>query len=353
MINKLKIMLPGLDEHLQKMMVTEQDPSWHGEVDVYTHTVMVLDEVNKLELPEEDMELLRMIAVLHDIGKPYCTTLEDGHIRSNGHSKRGYHISMKLLDKSNLSKSDIEQIINIIRVHGEPNWILEKKDPEREVINISMMCRIDLLYHFVKCDILGRICDDKETFLINLEYFKEIAIRLNCFDKPYNFYSNISKFNYLIKKTHYHTDQPYNDTKSKVYIVCGLPGSGKDYYIKKNMKLPVISLDEIRKELKIKPTEKQGKVIQTAKERAREYMRKSDDFIWNATNTTKRLRTELISFFTEYNSYINIIYIDKSLKTILEQNKKRNSAVPERVIIRLYDKLEIPTNSEAHELNII
>lgn len=137
-------------------------------------------------------------------------------------------------------------------------------------------------------------------------------------------------------------------------MVSGLPGTGKDYYIKENLSyLPVISLDEIRKDLGIKPTDKQGKVIQTAKEKAREYMRKGENFVWNATNTTKRMRTELISFFTEYNSFINIIFLNKDLDLILEQNKNRDQKVPENVIIKLYKKMEIATPDEAHNVSII
>jgi len=157
---------------------------------------------------------------------------------------------------------------------------------------------------------------------------------------------------YLVEKSHHHSDEPYNDTKSKVVMVCGLPGSGKDYYIK-NLSLPVISLDEIRKELGIKPTDNQGKVVQTAKERARVFMRKGEDFIWNATNTTKTMRKELISFFSEYNSYIDIRFINKHIDLVLEQNKNRDSKVPEKIIIKLYKKLDIPTEDECHSLTII
>jgi len=147
---------------------------------------------------------------------------------------------------------------------------------------------------------------------------------------------------------------PYNDTKSKVYMICGLPGSGKDTYIKNHLNwLPVISLDEIRKELNIKPTDNQGLVIQTAKEKAREYMRNGEDFIWNATNITRKMRLSLISLFNDYNSYITIKFIYKPLNVILEQNKNREHMVPEKVIYKLYNKMEIPTQNESHKTIII
>jgi len=354
-IDKIKIWLPKFNEHIELMKKTEQDPEWHGEGDVWNHTLMVLNEVEKItSLKESDKSILRWTALLHDIGKPYCSKEVDGHIRSHGHSKIGYNITIDILQETHLTTEEKKQIRNIIRVHGEPNWILERKEPERDIIKMSLECRLDLLYHFVNCDIKGRISEEKDDFFLSLEYFKELSKELNCYNKPYNFKSDIAKFNYLVKRTHHHSDKPFDDTKSTVFMVCGLPGSGKDTYINKNLTFsPVISLDEIRKELKLKPTDKQGLVIQTAKEKAREYMRKGVNFIWNATNITKKMRSELISFFVDYNSYVSIIFINKPLETVLEQNKNRDKIVPENVILKLYNKMEIPNNSEAHKVRII
>ena len=128
-------------------------------------------------------------------------------------------------------------------------------------------------------------------------------------------------------------------------------GSGKDYYIKNNLKgIPVISLDDIREELKIKPTDEQGLVINTAKERAKEYLRKCQDLIWNATNVTGDMRKRLIERFLPYNPYVSIVYINKPIKTILEQNRNRDRQVPEDVINNFYRKLEIPLQTESHEV---
>jgi len=346
--------IPNIEQYLIDMKECEQDKEYHYEGNVLIHTNMVLQEVEKLSICEDDKEILRYAAALHDIGKPYCSELIDGHIRSHGHSRKGYHIAMQLLENVNISLNDKIQICHLILNHGKPGWIIDKKDPIRGVIEMSMMCRLDLLYYLCRCDVLGRICTDGEDLLTNLEYFKEYAIEHDCFYSPFNFSTEIIKYNYLVKQTHHYSDISFDDTKSKVYMVCGLPGSGKDYYIKKNMlNLPVISLDNIRNELKIKPTSEQGIVIQTAKERARQYMRKGEDFIWNATNITAQLRNTLISLFNDYNSYITIIFVNKPLNKILTQNKNRDTMIPENVIIKLHKKMEIPTDLECHKLIIV
>ena len=352
--DRIKIWLPNIEKYLIDMEICEQDVEYHAEGNVLIHTLMVLDEVEKLDINKDDKEILRWVALLHDIGKPYVSTIEDGKIRSHGHSKRSYHIAMELLEETHLDKNTKLEILNLVKLHGKASWAYEKEDVERYIMDLSMSCRLDLLYYFSTCDFKGRIADDIDVCLERIEIFKDVASELGCFGNPYNFSSKIAKFNYLVKRTHHYLDNPYDDTKSKVFMVCGLPGVGKDTYINKSLSwLPVISLDDIRKELGIKPTDEQGKVIQTAKERARVHMRKGEDFVWNATNVTKRLRSSIISFFVEYNSYIDMTFLHKPLEQVLEQNKNRDESVPVPVIMKLYNKLEIPTYKESHELNII
>lgn len=341
--------IPELADHFDSMKNTQQDPEWHGEGNVLEHAYMVLNEVEKLGCYEEEKQLLRYAAVLHDIGKPKCSKVENGRIRSHGHSRIGYHIALELLDKTNLSFYEIKQIANLIKYHSDPIWVIEKEDPDREVIKMSMDCDIKLLYLLTTCDMLGRVAPDIVESIIKCDYFFDVAINLGCDSKPYIFDNEISKFNYLYRKTHHHTDVCFNSTKSKVYMMSGLPGTGKDTYISKNLShLPIISLDEIRKELKIKPTDEQGLVIQTAKDRAKEFLRKGSDFVWNATNTSKKIREGLISLFDTYNAYITIIYLHNRLDKILEQNRQRELVVPEEVIRKLFRNIDIPMNNECH-----
>lgn len=55
-------------------------------------------------------------------------------------------------------------------------------------------------------------------------------------------------------------EQPlYDDSWGEVILMSGLPGTGKDTWIMPNrLHMPVISLDDIRREIKIKPTDGQG-----------------------------------------------------------------------------------------------
>lgn len=249
------------------------------------------------------------------------------------------------------SPEKIRTIAFLVLNHGEPNWVFENVDPERGVISMSMEANLQLLYWFCVCDNLGRKADDIDVLMFKLDYFKEMAERLGCLTKPFQFSNTVTQFNYLVRRTHYFSDVCFDTTKSKVFMMSGLPGVGKDTYVQQNYKhLPVISLDEIRKELRIKPTDEQGLVIQTAKERAREFLRKGADFVWNATDTTKMVRSGLIELFDTYDAYITVIFIHKPLKVIEQQNKQRDAVVPFNVIEKLHRKLDIPSLKEAHEI---
>ena len=146
----------------------------------------------------------------------------------------------------------------------------------------------------------------------------------------------------------------YDDTEFEVVLMSGLPGVGKDTWIRQNFAdRPVIALDALRKKLKIAAEDDQGPVIAAAKEQAREWMRKKQSFVWNATNVTRMMRQQLIELFLSYNARVRIVYLDAPFNTILQRNRNRQNSVPEQVIYKLLSKLEVPTITEAHQVDWI
>ncbi len=69
-----------------------QDPEWHPEGDVWTHTLLVADAAATIAardgLEEEDRLILVLAALCHDLGKPATTETIDGRVRSRGHAGR-------------------------------------------------------------------------------------------------------------------------------------------------------------------------------------------------------------------------------------------------------------------------
>ncbi len=129
----------------------------------------------------------------------------------------------------------------------------------------------------------------------------------------------------------------------------GLPGAGKDRWIHEHYRTwPVVSLDDIRHDLKVAPADAQGVVVQAAKARARELLRQKQSFVWNATNVTRTLRSLLVDLFADYGAYVRIIYIDASLDEVLRRNRERRAGVPEQIVRKLLAKLDVPDLTEAH-----
>src|SRR5258708_33327125 len=116
----------------------------------------------------------------------------------------------------------------------------------------------------------------------------------------------------------------------------GPPGAGKDTWIRTHFAdQAVMALDQLRQELQIAPEENQGRVLQAARERARIFMRENRSFIWNATNITRMLRQQLISFFASYGARIRIVCLDAPYETLLKRNAERKARIPEEVILKL------------------
>jgi len=346
---------------LSDMKGVEQDPLWHSEGDVYIHTKMLIEALvssNEYKLlTEQQQHILFASAIFHDIEKRSTTVREmvDGEerIRSPRHAKRGESTVRSMLYKEWETPFKIrEQIAKLVRFHGFPLFILERDKPERDIIKASLVVDTSLLYLLAKADVLGRKCVDKENILLDIELFKEVCLEYECFGKPRKFSSDYARFLYLNREDIMLGYEPYDDLQFTVYVMSAIPATGKDHYIKNHLDLPILSLDNIRREHKIKPTDKKGtgRVVQMAKEQAKVYMRKKESFVFNATNLTKDMRGRWISLFLDYRARVKIIYLEVPYKQLKKQNNNREYPVPWDVIDRLFDKLEMPDFEEGHEV---
>jgi predicted kinase len=129
--------------------------------------------------------------------------------------------------------------------------------------------------------------------------------------------------------------------------------AGQSWLVANSPDLPVVSLDQVREDLGVAATDDQRKVIQTARERCREYLRSGCSFAFNATNVLRQTRRRWIDLFADYDARIEIVYVEPPLRVILDRNHRRDRAVPERVIRDLAAKCEPPSLAEAHGLRIV
>ncbi len=347
---------------LNEMKGVLQNPEFHKEGDVFIHTQMVFDKLinnkNFKLLSEKEQKVLILSAIFHDVGKIFTTKEENGKITSKFHSVKGFHFINKYFYRNakelNINFEERMKIAQLVRYHGYPLNFLEKENFEKYLFYLSQNINLNSLYLLSLSDVKGRITKHKNDLYEKLKLFKEYCVENNIFKNKKEFIDDFTRFKYFSSETYLPDYKIYDDTQFEVIIMSGLPGAGKDTYIKNNFKdIKVISLDEIRKILKITPQKKQGEVINYAKEKALEYMRKKETFIWNATNLTKSIRSKLVNLFMRYNAKVKIIYIETSYENLLKRNETREAKVPYSVIERMINILEIPEIKEAHKVEYV
>lgn len=335
----------------------QQDAGWHSEGDVWTHTQMVCHQLPQLAewewLLAHEKLVMTFTALFHDSGKPLTSQLdpETGRIRSPKHAIKGEHLGRAILRDVECPLLVREEICRMVRFHGRPSFLLERSNPNHEVVSLSWSVSNKLLYLFALADTRGRSTSEMTRPEENLLFWKVVAEENGCFDQPYPFANDHARFLFFRQpepNLHY---VPHEDYRCTVTMLSGLPGSGKDSWLLHNAPdLPVISLDDIRGELDVEATDNQGEVAQLARERCRELLRAKTSFAFNATNLLRQTRQRWIDLFADYNARIEMVYLEPSLSVILDQNKRRDRTVPAQVIRELADKCEPPTRTEAHSL---
>jgi putative nucleotidyltransferase with HDIG domain len=347
---------------LRPLQQTPQNPVYHGEGDVLTHTKLVTEALVSSQewrnLEPSSRSILFAAALLHDIGKPSKTVTEDdGRITSKGHASAGARIAQRILMLETDFVVPFSQrcaIVALVRHHGLPLWFLERSDPSRAVIEASLRVRPDWIALLAESDARGRICQDRDELVGRVDLFREFCAERECLTGPYPFASDHSRFVYCRTPGRDPAYHAFDDTKSRIVMLSGLPGSGKDTYAAKEYAgWPSVTLDDLRRELNVSWTDNQGPVFQLARERARIFLRENVNFIWNATNLTRSVRDPLIGLFNDYGARVEIVYIEPPLETILAQNRDRDAVVKESVILDMLARLEVPDLTEADTIQYV
>lgn len=337
-----------------------QNPKYHGEGNVYIHTKYVCNELLNLkewnELSNEQKVILYLGALFHDIGKIICTKIEDGEIKSSKHAVKGAKVFRELVYKEYAQKYIIdfktrEQIAALIRYHGLPLLFMEKDDLEYNLIKTSECLDMNLLYLLSKADLLGRECGDKEELLNKIQYFKEYSIEIGCFYLKKEFRNDYTRFKYFNSKNIWYGDEVFDSTTFEVIVMVGLPLAGKDTYIKENLNyMNVVSLDDIREEFNVSPRDNSSKIAMIAKDRAKEYLRLKQPFIWNATNIISDTRNKLCNLFSAYGARVKFIYIEAPYNELISRNRIRDRSIPLKVLNNMIHKFDMIENFEGYKI---
>ena len=165
---------------LKALIGVPQNPVYHSEGDVWTHTMMVLDEAAKLRHRAANPYWFMLAAVAHDFGKAICTEERGGVLHAYDHEIKGLPLAETFLHRITGEAKLIDYVLNLCEYHMKPNTVAGAQSAEK--VTTRMFDRSvdpEGLICLALADDRGRITQkpatDHEAFLYErLEFFKEL-----------------------------------------------------------------------------------------------------------------------------------------------------------------------------------
>ena len=106
---------------LKALIGVKQNPVYHAEGDVWTHTMMVLDEAAKLRFRAQNSYWFMLSALVHDFGKAVSTESVDGTIHAYQHEIAGLPLAESFLHRITSENKLTAYVLNMTELHMKPN----------------------------------------------------------------------------------------------------------------------------------------------------------------------------------------------------------------------------------------
>lgn len=164
-----------LQEVLPEMMETigcEQPPQYHPEGDVWTHTVMMLNELDR------PSPVLALAVLLHDIGKPRTRTVDpDGRIRFMGHAQVGAAIADEWLSATRFPNALRKTVVGLVNRHMDFMNVPHMRAATLKKIVARPEFEEELELHRVDCLCSNGITESVKTLRkVRSEFEKQAAL---------------------------------------------------------------------------------------------------------------------------------------------------------------------------------
>lgn len=143
---------------LESLIGCQQDPEWHPEGDVWTHTLHCMDAFAREKINNDVEDLIIGFAVLcHDFGKPATTEIIDGRIRSPRHDLKGDNPTRRFLSDMTRQKDLINDVIALVQNHMRPFEFYKTNASDSAIRKLARKVkRIDRLVRVASADMHGR-----------------------------------------------------------------------------------------------------------------------------------------------------------------------------------------------------
>lgn len=343
---------------LKKLETTPQSPRYHAEGNVGIHTRMVLDAL--LAAPHyqsaqgSTREVLFLSALLHDLCKPETTVIDPvtGNIGQPGHSRRGAVDVRALLWQAGTPFDTREAICRTIASHQVPFYAFDSRrgdSPEFIARKLSWELRLIDLIGVARADMQGRICEDQQARLDDIDLFEALAQEDGCLWQPRAAASDYTRLMYA-RGAPLHLDSPlFQPEGSKVTVLSGLPASGKDTWVQAHARgMEVVSFDDAKAQLGLKHGENDGMAAHHAIDKAKSLLRKHTPFVWNATHLSDQMRRKTLDLLIAYNAHVTLVYLEVPHDVVFARNHQRDTTLSNKDLARMLHRWEVPLPWEAH-----
>ena len=343
------------------LSATPQDPIHHAEGDVWTHTKMVvralLEDPDYAAASQPIRGVLFYAALLHDIAKPATTKEQDGRIIAPGHSPKGAVDARVALWEHDVPFVLREQVCRLIESHQVPFFAFDNRKGIRPDFTARLQAAdrsVDLLCILAAADMRGRFCADQQKVLDDIALFREQARELDCLDQPYAFPDAATRMAYFRSQGARYADEPVHiEAPFEVILMSGLPASGKNTWVSERLQIPVVSYDDLREEFGFKPGEGTGTLVHAAADRMREFLRRRETFIVNATHLSRQMRRRTLDLVSDYGGSVRVVYCEASRADLLSRNAKRDSTLNNKKLLEMTSRWEVPGFDEVSALDVL
>ena len=146
----------------------------HHDKNLFEH---IISSVNYVE----QEPIIRWCALLHDIGKPSCATLDENKNKHfKGHAIASAHIAETILTRLRFSKKEKNDIVTLIQYHDFlcAETSLNIRPSILRLVNKIGIELVKKVFDFRYADILAQSSFEQENKLKRIDFYKEICMEI-------------------------------------------------------------------------------------------------------------------------------------------------------------------------------
>lgn len=133
---------------IQALIGARQNPVYHPEGDVFTHTMAVVDAGAAVRAQAKEPLFFMFSCLMHDLGKPAASTMApDGTVSCPDHGAKGVPVAERALARLTNDKRLIAYVLDMVKLHMAPLVYYRKAVPPAQTRALldRAVCPEDLL----------------------------------------------------------------------------------------------------------------------------------------------------------------------------------------------------------------